>query len=166
MAYQIIMFHGSKAQNNPYPVYAILANNRPFYLILGPFLSFQNFYYLGLPHKKTRQWTICLQCKRPGLDLGQEDPLEKGKDTHSGILAGRVPWTEEPGGLQSIASQRVRHNWVTNTFTSHKKITQKEKIQKLHIRNVCKNKKAYLSETFMAAAFKKRTYILLALYKK
>ena len=42
--------------------------------------------------------------------LGQEDPLKKGMATHSSILAWRIPWTEEPGGLQSIVSQRVRHN--------------------------------------------------------
>ena len=42
--------------------------------------------------------------------LGQEDPLEKGKATHSGIFAWRIRWTEEPGGLQSTGSQRVRHN--------------------------------------------------------
>ena len=39
--------------------------------------------------------------------LGQEDPLEKGVATHSRILAWRIPWTEEPGGLQSTGSQRV-----------------------------------------------------------
>ena len=42
--------------------------------------------------------------------LGWEDPLEKGKATHSSILAWRIPWTEEPGGLQSMESQRVKHN--------------------------------------------------------
>ena len=42
--------------------------------------------------------------------LGQEDPLEKGMATHSSILAWEIPWTEEPGGLQSMGSQRVRHN--------------------------------------------------------
>ena len=42
--------------------------------------------------------------------LGREDPLEEGMATHSRILAGRIPWTEEPGGLQSMGSQRVRHN--------------------------------------------------------
>ena len=41
--------------------------------------------------------------------LGQEDPLEKGMATHSSILAWRVPWTEEPSGLQSMGSQRFRH---------------------------------------------------------
>ena len=39
--------------------------------------------------------------------LGQEDPLEKEMATHSSILAWRIPWTEEPGGLQSAGSQRV-----------------------------------------------------------
>ena len=39
--------------------------------------------------------------------LGWEDPLEKGKATHSSILAWRIPWTEEPGGLQSMGSKRV-----------------------------------------------------------
>ena len=42
--------------------------------------------------------------------LGWEDPLEKEMATHSSILAWRIPWTEEPGGLQPIGSQRVRHN--------------------------------------------------------
>ena len=43
------------------------------------------------------------------LSLGGEDPLEKGMAAHSGILAWRIPWTEEPGGLQSKGLQRVRH---------------------------------------------------------
>ena len=42
--------------------------------------------------------------------LGQEDPLEKGMATHSSILAWRIPWTEEPGALQSMGSQRVGHD--------------------------------------------------------
>ena len=42
--------------------------------------------------------------------LGQEDPLEKEIATHSSILAWRIPWTEEPGGLQSPGSQRVGHD--------------------------------------------------------
>ena len=42
--------------------------------------------------------------------LGQEYPLEEGKATHSSILAWRIPWTEEPGRLQSIGSQRVGHD--------------------------------------------------------
>ena len=42
--------------------------------------------------------------------LGLENPLEKGMATHSSILAWRTPWTEKPGGLQSLGSQRVGHN--------------------------------------------------------
>ena len=42
--------------------------------------------------------------------LGQEDPLEKEMATHSSIFAWRTPWTEEPGGLQSMGSKRVRHS--------------------------------------------------------
>ena len=42
--------------------------------------------------------------------LGQEDPLEKGKTPQSGILAWRIPWTEKPGGIQSMGWHRVRHN--------------------------------------------------------
>ena len=49
--------------------------------------------------------------------LGQEDPLEKGMATHSSILAWRIPWTEEPGRLLSMGSQRVGHDRVTNTNT-------------------------------------------------
>ena len=44
------------------------------------------------------------------LSLGWEDPLEKGMAIHSSIPAWRIPWTEEPGGLQSMGSQRVRHD--------------------------------------------------------
>ena len=47
------------------------------------------------------------------LSLGQKDPMEKQMATHSSILAWRIPWTEEPGGRQSMGSQRVDHNRVT-----------------------------------------------------
>jgi len=63
---------------------------------------------------------ICLQCRRPGFD-----PLQKA--THSSILAWKIPWTEEPGRLQSTGSQRVRHNWATNTHT--------------HTHTLCSNKR-------------------------
>ena len=52
--------------------------------------------------------------------LGQEDPLEKGMATHTSILAWKIPWTEEPGGLQPIASQRVGHKSAcTHTLGSN-----------------------------------------------
>ena len=49
-------------------------------------------------------WEIQVQ------SLGQEDLLEKGRATHYSILAWKIPWTEEPGGLQSTGSQRVGHD--------------------------------------------------------
>ena len=55
-----------------------------------------------LPMQET--WEMRVQ------SLAQEDPLEEGVTTHSSILVWRIPWTEEPGGLQSMRSQRVRHN--------------------------------------------------------
>ena len=45
--------------------------------------------------------------------LNWEDPLEKGMTTHSNIRTWRIPWTEEPGRLQSLGSQRVKYNWAT-----------------------------------------------------
>ena len=50
-----------------------------------------------------------------GSILGGEDPLENKMTTYSSILAWRIPWAEDPGGLQSMGSQRVRHDWVTET---------------------------------------------------
>ena len=52
--------------------------------------------------------------------MGQEDPLEKGMATHSSILAWEIPWTEEPGGLQSIELQRVGLDRVTEHVHTHR----------------------------------------------
>ena len=49
--------------------------------------------------------------------LGWEDILEKGMATHSSILAWRIPWTEDPGGLQSMGSQKVGHDWIALAYT-------------------------------------------------
>ena len=50
--------------------------------------------------------------------LGWEDPLEKGMAIHCSIHAWRIPWTEEPGGLQSVGSQRAGHGWATDSTTT------------------------------------------------
>ena len=50
----------------------------------------------------------------PVQPLGQEDALEKGRAAHSSILAWRIPWTQKPGGLQSMESQRVTHDCAFN----------------------------------------------------
>src|SRR5574337_69122 len=52
--------------------------------------------------------------------LGWEDPLEKEVATHSSILAWKIPWMEEPGGLQSMGLQRVRHKLATRAYTPRK----------------------------------------------
>ena len=49
--------------------------------------------------------------------LGQKDPLEKGMAIHSSIRAWKIPWTEEPGRLQSLELERIGLDWETNTFT-------------------------------------------------
>ena len=57
------------------------------------------------------------QCRRCGFNpLDRKDPLEEEMATDSSILAWRIPWTEEPGGLQSMGSQKVGHSWATNTI--------------------------------------------------
>ena len=51
--------------------------------------------------------------------LGQEDPLVEEMATHSSILAWEIPWTEEPGWLQFMGSQRVRHDWENKHIDTH-----------------------------------------------
>ena len=60
--------------------------------------------------------------------LSWKDPLEEGMATHSSILTWRIPWKDGPDGLQSTGSQRVRHDWATNTFT-FKNFTYLDKIK-------------------------------------
>ena len=64
--------------------------------------------------------SVCLQCKRPGFDpwVGKI-PLEKELAAHSSILARKIPWTEEPGGLQSMGHKRVGHDLVTKQQQQH-----------------------------------------------
>ena len=55
-----------------------------------------------LPMQETQEMRV--------LSLGWEETLEEGVATHSSVRSGKIPWTEEPGGLQSVGMQRVRHN--------------------------------------------------------
>ena len=61
-------------------------------------------WYLGFPHSSVSKESAC-SAGDLGLIPGWEDPLEKEMETHSSILAWRIPWTEEPGGLQSLVLQ-------------------------------------------------------------
>ena len=65
---------------------------------------------MGFPGGASGKESTC-QCRRhTDQSLGREDSLEEETATHSGILAGKIPRIEEPGGLQSMGSQRTRHN--------------------------------------------------------
>ena len=69
--------------------------------------------------------------------LGQEDPLEDSMATHSSILTWKIPWTEEPGGLQSMQSQRLRHDWGAEHEDEHGTKTLKT-LWHIHIkRGIC-----------------------------
>ena len=69
----------------------------------------------------TNEGEVLLALNMPAMQktqvrsVGWEDPLEKGMATHPNILAWRIPWIEEPGGLQFMQSQRVGHDLETNT---------------------------------------------------
>ena len=69
---------------------------------------------LGFPGGSDGKESTCI-AQDPGLIPGWEDPLEKSMATYSSILAWRIPWTEEPGGLQSMGSQRVRPSKVSTS---------------------------------------------------
>ena len=70
------------------------------------------FTFPGLPRRLKWQRILLPMQEMRVWSLGQEEPLEEEMATHSSILAWKIPCTEEPGGLQSMGSQRVRHNWA------------------------------------------------------
>ena len=92
----------------------------------GPFLGrdlrhregvFSNYYLPameGFPCSSVSKESACSAGDWVG-SLSWEDPLEKEMATHSSILAWKISWTEESGGLHSMGSQRVGHDWATNT---------------------------------------------------
>ena len=83
--------------------------------------------YMGLPDDSDGKASACNAGNRGSIS-GSEDPLEKEMATHSSTLAWKIPWMEESGGLQSMGSQRVGHNWATSFRL------------KSYIGKVCKNR--------------------------
>ena len=65
--------------------------------------------YMSFPDDTSGKEPTC-QCRRHKI-LGWEDPLEEEMATHFSILVWKIPWTEEPAGLQSMEAPRVRHDW-------------------------------------------------------
>ena len=97
------------------------STNQPRLSTSGHSLSLELLYSPNCDYTRLLWWLrhkrICLQCRRPEFNPWvRKTPLKKRMATHSNILAWKIPWTEEPGGLQSMGSQRVGHHWVTNTF--------------------------------------------------
>ena len=80
--------------------------------VLSFFLFWSSSTILGFSGSSAGKEYAC-NAGDPVQSLGWEDPLKKGMATHSSFLAWRISWTEEPGGLQSTVSQRVRHDWAT-----------------------------------------------------
>ena len=76
-----------------------------------PFIKWWPYTLSGFPGGTDSKESAC-NAGDPGLIPGLEDPVEKGMATHSSILAWRIPWTEETGGLQSMGSHRIRHDWA------------------------------------------------------
>ena len=94
-----------------------------YYIVYYNYLQLHSYMWL-IMHKYIIQWSSLVAQTVKNLpamqeaqvwSLGRENPLEKGMATHYTILAWKIPWTEEPGGLQSMGLQRVRHNWANNT---------------------------------------------------
>ena len=110
---------------NSHTLYDYMHKSQGLCLILS-WVEVQRVYNpsLGLPRCLRGKESTC-QCRRSRRhrSLGQEDPLEE-MATHSSILAGKIPWTKEPGRLQSMGSQRIRHdsapthNLYCNEWTS------------------------------------------------
>ena len=82
--------------------------------------------WIGCPLQDSWASLVAQEVKNPPAvwetrvqSLGWEDPLEKGKATHSSILAWEITGTEEPGGLQSVRSHGVKYNWATNTHMQY-----------------------------------------------
>ena len=78
---------------------------KPFMVNLGKYIEILQGFPCGSDSKAS-----AYNAGDPVQSLGREDPLEKEMATHSSILAWRIPWMEEPGGLQSTGSQKVGHD--------------------------------------------------------
>ena len=92
------------------------------YLSVSHILSYCIFSQLGFPSGSNGKEPSC-NVRDPCSIPGSGRSSGEGNGYHSSILAWRIPWTKEPSGLQCMGSQRVGHDWMTNTFTFHDRPT-------------------------------------------
>ena len=132
----IFIFHGGRSIDTKSKVWNLLKKG------FFPSHLYKHFYCL----KVSIFWALLVaqtvknlpaMQKTQVLSLGCEGPLEKDMATHSSILAWRIPWGKEPGGLLSIGLQRGRQDWATNTFTfkhllETRKFIQLWSLKKIH----------------------------------
>ena len=117
--------HQEICNKQPYPSSFSIKEAWIFLTLVRCFFGARVHYLLGLMAFQISCYSLVTQTVKslPVIQktwvpsLGQKDPLEKGMPTHSSVLAWRIPWIKKLGSLQSMGSQRVGHNWVTNTFT-------------------------------------------------
>ena len=98
-----------KVRSHPKPQSEIAITKTPFYLFI---------HICGLPQWLSSKESAC-NAGDVGSSPGWGDFLGDGMANHSSILAWRIPWTEKPGGLQLIGSQRVRHDWANERARAH-----------------------------------------------
>ena len=96
---------------------------------------------------------------------GQEDSLEKTMATHTSIFAWRIPWSEEHGGLQSMGSQRVGHDWMTNTLSFSRKSSLQGKIALFFTLIYHQVSSSRIYHLFLLIRFKYELYFLIHLSK-
>ena len=83
--------------------------------LINPIFAFEHVIMSSLVAQTVKNLPAIWETQVWSVDW--EDALEKGMATHSSVLAWRIPWTEEPGGPQSVGSQRVAHDWAANTHS-------------------------------------------------
>ena len=93
--------------------------------------------------------------------LGQEDPLEKEMATHSSIPAWRIPWTEEPGRLQSVGLQKVGHDWVKGK----KKLLLKRQHRQIRVPEKSREKKTFASQRYRQVLHRMTLFLLCLIFR-
>ena len=100
----LLAVHGTQ-ESSPIPEFKSINSSALSFMVNSPY----TLYYLDFPGSSAGKESTC-SAGDPGSIPGLEDPLKEGMATHSSTLAWRIPWTEEPGRLQSTGLQRVGHD--------------------------------------------------------